>query len=199
MLKTEHDIYELVRGDVRMMRVLQQAASLELPDWWIGAGFLRNRVWDELCGNAPADDGCDVDLAYFDPADTRPEHDWKLEEHARKLFPNVCWEIRNQARFGESDGYESYTSCADGIAHWPETASAIGARLRSNGELELLFTHGIDDLLRLVARPVTNNGVSAPMDLVLERVEKKGWCHRWPDLRVRQPEAPQPEAPGPFG
>lgn len=184
MLKTERDIYELVRSDAWMMGILRQAASLGLSDWWIGAGFLRNRVWDELAGNTTENDGCDVDLAYFDPSDTRPEHDWELEEHARTLFPDVNWEIRNQARFGKSDGYEPYASCANGIAHWPETASAVGVRLRANGELELLFTHGVEDLLGLIARPVTNNGILAPMELVLERAEKKGWRNRWPNLRV---------------
>ena len=31
-----------------MMNVLNEANKLNLPDWVIGAGFLRNKVWDYL-------------------------------------------------------------------------------------------------------------------------------------------------------
>lgn len=58
--------------------------------------------------------------------------------------------------------------------------------------LLLLFTHGTADLLGLIARPVTNNGIPAPMSLVLEHVEGKGWCNRWPSLRVLPPKAVGP-------
>ena len=33
-----------------MLRALQAVARLDLPDAWIGAGFIRNAVWDALHG-----------------------------------------------------------------------------------------------------------------------------------------------------
>lgn len=48
--KSEAEIGQLVAADDWMMQVLAAAKSMGLPDWWIGAGFLRNRVWDALEG-----------------------------------------------------------------------------------------------------------------------------------------------------
>lgn len=184
MLNNERDIYGLICNDADMMRTLREAASLELPDWYIGAGFLRNRIWDKLSGIQEQSTNCDVDVAYFDPTDIRPERDAELEQRLCTRFPHEHWEVRNQARMHIHDGYKPYTSCADAIAHWPETATAVGCHLDEKQELELLFTHGVKDLLNLIARPVTNNGISASMQLVLHRVKSKGWRDRWPELRV---------------
>ena len=46
------DIENLVRSDPWMMKVLQAAEELGLPDWWIGAGFLRGRPGLRLMGVA---------------------------------------------------------------------------------------------------------------------------------------------------
>ena len=47
---TEQDILDLIAKDEWMMGVLRTARSLHLPDWMIGAGFVRNKVWDYLHG-----------------------------------------------------------------------------------------------------------------------------------------------------
>lgn len=52
---TEDDLARLVRGDDWMMRVLRAADMVALPDLWIGAGFLRNAVWDWLSGRGAAE------------------------------------------------------------------------------------------------------------------------------------------------
>ena len=44
----EQDIINLIKNDEWMMSVLGEAEKLCLPDWMIGAGFLRNKVWDFL-------------------------------------------------------------------------------------------------------------------------------------------------------
>jgi hypothetical protein len=47
------DVLRMIESDPAAMRVLRAAAGLGLPDWWIGAGFVRNRVWDAI-SNVPA-------------------------------------------------------------------------------------------------------------------------------------------------
>ncbi|HHP0981978.1 TPA: nucleotidyltransferase family protein, partial [Bacillus anthracis] len=47
-IQTEQDIVRLIENDEWMMNVLQIAKSLELPDWWICAGFIRSKIWDTL-------------------------------------------------------------------------------------------------------------------------------------------------------
>ena len=42
------EIERLISADVEAMETLRAAQRLGLPDWWLGAGFVRNRVWDHL-------------------------------------------------------------------------------------------------------------------------------------------------------
>ena len=47
-------------ANLALLEPLRAVAALELPDAWIGAGFLRNAVWDALHGlpfgaNPPSD------------------------------------------------------------------------------------------------------------------------------------------------
>ena len=43
-LLNEQDIVEIISKDKWMMNVIELAAKLELPDWWICAGFIRAKV-----------------------------------------------------------------------------------------------------------------------------------------------------------
>jgi len=40
------DVVNLIQKDAWMMKVLYTAKNLNLSDWMIGAGFVRNKVWD---------------------------------------------------------------------------------------------------------------------------------------------------------
>jgi len=41
-LKTEEDILKLISEDDWMMDILITVKSLNLPDWWVCAGFVRS-------------------------------------------------------------------------------------------------------------------------------------------------------------
>ena len=65
----------LLRADPWRMAVLEAARELELPDWALGAGFLRNAVWDHLHGYGAPTPLADVELSFVDPADLSPERE----------------------------------------------------------------------------------------------------------------------------
>src|SRR5919204_899193 len=44
---------QLVRSDEWLMEVLRAARACHPPEWVVGAGVLRNLVWDHLHGFAP--------------------------------------------------------------------------------------------------------------------------------------------------
>ncbi len=70
--REREQLLDLIRADPWMMRILRAAAALDLPEWMIGAGFVRNKVWDHLHGFANAEvQTADIDLIYFDPVDVR--------------------------------------------------------------------------------------------------------------------------------
>lgn len=165
-----------------MMKVLAAAETLQLPDWWIGAGFLRNKVWDVIEGNK-SQKSRDVDLVYFNADDVRAETDWSYDDIMNQKYPFADWEIRNQARMHYKNGFNPYTSTADGISHWVETATCVAVRIKK-GKLEFLFCHGTDDLFGLIARPIDQFKSPKLIKEFYDRVAKKGWRERWPHLKV---------------
>ena len=181
-IQNEDDIRRLVESDEWMMKVLRTAEKLDLPDWWIGAGFLRNKIWNVIEGVDGAHNQ-DVDLVYFNSKDVDPQADWDMDEMLKSEHPFAEWEVRNQARMHYVNGFEPYHSTADGISHWVETATCVAVRL-SKGKLEFLFCHGIDDLVNLVARPIPPFKQEGLIQTFYGRVEKKEWRKKWPSLRV---------------
>lgn len=181
-IQTESEISRLIREDPVMMEILRAAEELDLPDWWIGAGFLRNKIWDYMEGN-PSVSARDIDLVYFNPNDIDQETDWKYDEQMKQKYPYVDWEIRNQARMHHVNNFDPFTSTGDGIAHWVETATCVAVKLR-HGAFQYLFCYGTDDLFHLVARPTKFFASPDKMATFNDRVQSKKWQERWPDLRL---------------
>ncbi|MBJ6126513.1 nucleotidyltransferase family protein [Microvirga splendida] len=181
-LRTISDIERLLEAHAASHALLLHVESLELPDAWIGAGFIRNSVWDVLHGR-PIDVArlADVDVLFFDSRDTRKEPEAAIEFRLRSLAPDIPWSVKNQARMHLRNGDAPYRGTADAVAHWAETATAVAAR-STGGRVEVMAPYGVDDLLNLIVRPAPFFGHK--MDIYRERVTAKDWPARWPDLRM---------------
>lgn len=180
-LNDEQDIVRFIEAQPAMMRVLQAAEALALPDAWIGAGFVRNAVWDALAGTPGNHCSGDIDLVFFDPADTSAERDRSLETALRLSCPDALWSVKNQARMHRRNGDAPYANTADALAHWPETATAVAAR-SERGNVILLAPYGVADLLALVVRPTPPFALK--MNVYRQRIVTKAWPRRWPSLTV---------------
>ena len=145
-------IARLVAADARAVGQLRAVRELALPDWCIAAGFVRDRVWDALHGMAPRRERHDVDVLFFDQADAGREREADAEARLARAFAGTAWEVRNQARMHERNGHHPYRDVADALTHWPETATAIAARLGPKG-VEILAPFGVDDVLGMILRP----------------------------------------------
>ena len=201
---TEEDVLAVISREDRRMAILKAVAALGLDDWWIGAGFVRNAVWDDLyhTESTPLND---VDVAYFKPlgsygmpddiligriAADEPNAVWDEETRfARELgtqMPDLEFEVKNQARMHLSKARlaprEPYASAADAIADWVETATCIGVRLDDAGNLALLACYGLSDLASGIIRPTT----PAYAERARERAQAKGWLSRWPQLKFER-------------
>jgi hypothetical protein len=175
------DILDSIRADPWMMRVLSTAAALDLPEWMIGAGFVRNKVWDHLHGFANAEvQTADIDLIYFDPADLRESTEKDYDRQLRAAC-DVNWSAKNQARMHQVTGDLPYKSAADGLAHWVESATCVAVTLQ-DGTLRLIAPHGTGDLVRLIVRrsPAFKGGIRT----MQERVASKRWLEKWPRLQL---------------
>ncbi|NIX77944.1 nucleotidyltransferase family protein [Microvirga terricola] len=184
-MRTIAEIAEAIARQPDMMRLLGHVESLCLPDSWIGAGFIRNAVWDALRGLPfGASPLSDVDVIFLDPADLRPERDVSIEATLRALAQEPNWQVKNQARMHERNGDAPYRDASDAIAHWPETATAIASRV-VQGKVEIIAPHGVEDLLGLIVRPTP--AFARKPDVYRKRLAGKDWLTRWPCLTVIDP------------
>lgn len=179
-LSSVEDIAVLITADPWRMRVLTAVRDLELPDCWVGAGFVRNLVWDELHGYAQRTPLTDVDVVFFDPSDTNEEREMHITQNLREKLPDVPWEVVNQARAHHFHDHEPYRSTTEALSHWVETATCIGARVDENDQVEITAPHGVADLIADVLRPVPDRD----METFNKRISKKDWLNRWPKLRI---------------
>ncbi|MFA6429691.1 MAG: nucleotidyltransferase family protein [Patescibacteria group bacterium] len=183
-LQTISDIESLITDDHWMMTILRHVESLSLPDWYIGAGFVRNKIWDALHGYASRTPLNDIDVVYFDPINISEAHDHHLERQLLTLDPTLPWSVKNQARMHSRNGDAPYTDTVDAFSHWPETATCIGVRL-INGHVEVKAPLGIEDLLALRVRP--NPHFLHKIDVYTKRVQSKNWTILWPKLAIDIP------------
>lgn len=174
-----------------MIEVLRTVKTLNLPDWWIGAGFVRSKVWDHLHNFKKPTPLPDIDVIYFDPNDyekgeTNSEstkNEKMHEDELKKLMPKPNWSVTNQARmhfFHKGD--IRYKNSTEALSRWVETATCIGVRINSRDKLELTAPYGVEDLVNLKLRPVTMT--TEGLKLFNQRIKKKKWLTLWPKLRV---------------
>ena len=177
---SEQDILNIISSDSTMMGILNVASGFNLPDWAVGAGFVRNKIWDHL--HNIETESTDVDLVYFDPVNINENLEKEYDAILRSKF-DVKWSTKNMARMHgvNGSGDSPYSSTEDGIAHWPETATSIGIRLCEN-KLNLVAPYGIGDLVNLIVRPSPK--FSGGNHIVSKRVSSKKWLETWPKLRL---------------
>ncbi|MHC6224049.1 nucleotidyltransferase family protein [Pseudomonas sp. X10] len=181
-MNDHEQLQAIIQSDPQRWQMLAHVRALGLPDCWIGAGFVRNAVWDHLHGRAPAVPGGDVDVLWFDPGRTDAAEDQRLEAELLARAPGVDWSVKNQARMHLRNGDAPYGSTGEAMSHWPETATAVAVRRTAADQCEVLAPLGLEDLFELVLRP-TRRFVSQKREVYEERIRSKGWLSRWPGLQ----------------
>lgn len=180
-MQSSQDIVAFLKGQQLIMSLLQAVEALDIDDCWVGAGLIRNAVWDHLHG-LPIGlvAGSDVDVIYCDHANPRLDRDLAIEQQLACRFPRIPWSVHNQARMHERNDDAPYLNSEDAIRCWPETATAIAARLSSQG-LEIIAPHGVADLVGMIVRP--SPAFRRKMEIYESRIASKEWARRWPRLK----------------
>ena len=164
--------------------ILGHLRDLALPDAWIGAGFVRNAVWDHLHDRPAAPPATDIDIIWFDPARTDPAVDASIERHLQATHPGIRWSVKNQARMHLRNADPPYPSATGAMRCWPETATAVAVRRTDNNHCEVAAPWGLDDLFGLILRP-TPRFTAEKAPIFQARLRDKAWCATWPRLRIR--------------
>lgn len=180
-IETADEITGFIAGQPAMVGILRLVEALGLPDCWIGAGFVRNVIWDALHGRPWSPSFGDVDVVYFDSSNLSSEKDLGIEAKLRASMPDTPWSVKNQARMHLANGDPPYADTADALCHWPETCTAMAARAVA-ARIELLAPFGISDLVALVVNPTP--AFAHKIGVYRARVARKQWALRWPKLRI---------------
>jgi hypothetical protein len=175
-------VVAIVAADDWSMARLRHARALELPDWAIGAGFVRALVWDRLTGKAARTPLGDIDVIYFDPDDLDGAREVAAEADLAQRDPNLPWSVKNQARMHRRNLDRPYRSTADALGFWLETPTCVAVRLEADDRLMVLAPHGLEDLFALRIAP-TPAGRSK-LDQYRHRLDTKGWATTWPSLTI---------------
>ena len=183
ILPQQADVFRIenwLKADPQRMSALEQAAQLGLADWCIGAGFVRNLVWDKLHGNTTSTPCNDIDLIYFDAQHCSVERDRDIQ---RQLLQHseLPWSVKNQARMQQRNGDALYSCSADAMSYWPEVETAVAARLDKLGELEIIAPFGTASLF---ACKITINSKRPKAEVFARRIADKRWLRQWPKLQV---------------
>lgn len=150
---------------------------LQLPDWWICAGYLRSMIW-----NKKQHDQSDVDVIYFDPNDRSEDMEKYYESRLRK-FSDHPWSVKNQARMHSINDVPPYTSAQDAISQFPETVTAIGVTKRP--DFELFLPYEAEDYAERIIRPTPAFRLGTDRHAIFkQRVNDKGWKDD-PSLHIR--------------
>ncbi len=175
------DLASLIESDDWMMDILRTVSDLNLPDWWIGAGFVRSKVWDHLHGIQKRTPLPDIDVIYFDPENISEEKEKELEKILTSKSDAIKWSVKNQARMHSIHGHMPYKSSSQALSHWSETATCIGVRLIKN---KLIFTAPweTEDLFNLILRPTKD--YDTDRSLFNKRIREKNWLKIWPKLKI---------------
>jgi uncharacterized protein len=187
MTACERELQRLLRANDWFMTVLRAVRECDPPDWLVGGGVIRSTVWDHLHGYDRPTPLADVDVAFFDPQDLRPERDAAVQSQLRGRLPEVPWQAKNQAavhlwyeeRFGHA--VPPLTSIEDAVGTWPETATCVAVRLLANGDLRVVAPFGLEDLFAPVLR---RNPRRVTLAQFRQRLQEKGIRQKWPGLRV---------------
>ncbi|MEJ9279103.1 nucleotidyltransferase family protein [Bacillus thuringiensis] len=155
-IKTEKDIIRLIENDEWMMNVLQMAKSLELPDWWVCAGFVRSKIWDTLHDYEAKTAMPDVDVIYYDSLHQDEIYEQSLETKLMNIDATIPWSVKNQARMHVVNNMPPYSSSVNAISKFPETATALGVTLDELNNVILTAPCGIEDVLSLQVRPTAH-------------------------------------------
>ena len=188
-MKYELELTKIIKSDQLLMSILKAVQTLQLNDCWVAAGVIRNKVWDYL-HNVQTEIN-DIDVIYFDEYDSSIEAEKALESKLQEIMPNQPWSVKNQARMHKINRIPPYASSSDGVAHFPETPTAIAVRLNNN-KLEILAPYGLNDLFEGLVRPTPPfNENSKLYTIYSNRIQNKNWGSIWNNLIVESISSPK--------
>tara|TARA_R110000751_G_scaffold307911_1_gene435161 strand:- start:86997 stop:87509 length:513 start_codon:yes stop_codon:yes gene_type:complete len=163
------------------MEILRAVSTLDLPDCWVAAGFVRNLVWDHLHHKNTRLN--DVDVIYYCQSDTQGQLAINATEQLHEKLPKVNWQVKNQALMhnkNQHNQHNQYLSSIDAMTFWPEQETAVAVALDARGDISVAAPFGLRPLFK---GSITVNP-KADEEIFWQRIQQKSWLTSWPKLLV---------------
>lgn len=187
--RIEQIIIKWITEDTWMMGILRNVQSLNLPDSWVCAGFVRSKIWDVLHQIHPRTPLADIDVVYYNAHHLSEAEEKEYEHQLSKLNAELPWSVKNEARMHLANHIAPYSSTIDAVAHFPETATALAVRLNAENQVVLAAPCGLIDVfemnIRINPRFVQTG---ADIDIYQQRIHTKNWQHIWHQLKIIEPD-----------
>ncbi|MFZ0371158.1 MAG: nucleotidyltransferase family protein [Halobacillus sp.] len=183
-INNEEDVIQSIKEDEWMMDILKAVKTLNLPDWWICAGFVRSKIWDVIHNYNWRTPLPDIDVIYFDTNNVCEAEEEKIEENLKTIITSIPWSVKNQARMHTKSGMTPYSSSVDGISNFPETVTSLGVKINENDDVILTAPWGVDDVVNLEVRPTPVYDTKERREFYIHRVITKNWSEKWDRLKV---------------
>ncbi len=182
----EQQLIGIIKQNEEVLKVLELAARLDLPNWYVGAGCITQSVWNKLHNYPIAQNILDIDLVFYDPKRMSSEHEEEIRKEINSSAEDLSLEIDvvNEASvhlwYEDHTGIkiDPYTSCEDAISTWPSTATSIGINFVDHS-FNVYAPFGLDDLFNLIVRP---NKKIIPREVFEKKATR--WKSNWPKLKV---------------
>ncbi len=175
-------IADTLLGSPWHMQTLRAVRGLGLPDWAIGAGFVRNAVWDRLHAFDAPTPLSDLDILFFDPSDLSTQREAAIEVALVSALSDRPWSVRNQARMHIRNCDDPYASTADALRYWLETPTCVAVRLNGDDSLAIIAPYGLSDLINMRGVPTARG--REHFNQYLDRMCCKNWPATWPQVSV---------------
>lgn len=188
-LNNVDQVKQIICNTAWLMEALRAVEELNLPQCYIGAGSIRNVVWNHLHGYKNSTPESDIDVVYYDHKNLMDTHEHDLKKQLLSKISNTDWEVANQARvhlwYEKCYGIHisPFLSTCDAVSSWPETATCIAAQIE-NQDIKILAPLGLDDLLSMKVRW---NPKLVTSETYLSRVNQKKYNDKWPKVEVIPP------------
>jgi len=172
---------QLISNNKEMMEDLTILRELNLPDWYVTAGYVRNYIWDSLHSYQIRTPLNDIDVIYYNTEEMDEEIEKSYEQKLKLVTGISIWSVKNQARMHTINSDEPYKTIEDAISHWPETVTAVGIKLNEDNSISYVSPYGLNDLFEFKVRrsPLFMNEA-----YYRSRVDKKSWKEIWPELEI---------------
>ncbi|MCW3174075.1 nucleotidyltransferase family protein [Shewanella subflava] len=190
------------QDDMRMQALAACAEvfkRLNIADWAIAAGFVRNFFWDKLHGFTTSALN-DIDVIYFCACDLSEDTERLIQQTLNEIVA-LNWSVKNQARMHTRNGDAPYLCCLDAMTYWPEKQTAVAVKLVDNSVIEqqncvqtfnahslppscklmFIFAFDIEDLFNWTI----SHNPKRLFAVFEQRVAQKKWLIRYPQLVIR--------------